>query len=171
MRKSRWIPPVIAGASLLLAAFLYSVYRGFTDVEQGENVSAVSWLPKTASNVSFYRSYPRTAYEFDMDEPNFLAWAEARNWRVVRIGTGSVSIPRYGFCQEPQPSAEWFQRGKPMTVGEEAELQARIAAYHAMAYQVIANGYHYEIRQRNGGGIQTGYDASRRRAYVYTTPR
>lgn len=84
MMQKRVLRRVLIAAGLLFAAFiLYSAFRGFTDVEIGENVARVSWLPDSASNVSFYRAYSYTAYEFDIAEADFLKWAE--RFSVKRI--------------------------------------------------------------------------------------
>jgi hypothetical protein len=42
----------------------------------GENVKQVSWLPPEATNVSYYKTYSWTAYEFDIDEAGFRKWAD-----------------------------------------------------------------------------------------------
>jgi len=62
--------------------FVRGAYLGFTQVETGESVASVDWLPKSASNVSYYRSYMNTAYEFDIDEAGFLKWSR---WEVAEI--------------------------------------------------------------------------------------
>jgi len=67
---------LIYTALIALAIWLVrGAYLGFTQVESGEVVASVDWLPKSASNVSYYRSYMNTAYEFDIDEADFLKWS------------------------------------------------------------------------------------------------
>ena len=44
----------------------------------GEHVPSVSWLPKEAGDVSFYKSYSWTAYEFDIGEAAYRRWAGGR---------------------------------------------------------------------------------------------
>ncbi len=43
--------------------------------EIAEGVNSVEWLPVEATNIKYYRSYGFTAYEFQIDEPGFRAWA------------------------------------------------------------------------------------------------
>lgn len=53
----------------------YAAYRDFTDIESGELLASVDWLPKEATNVSFYRSYFATAYGFAISEHGFRDWS------------------------------------------------------------------------------------------------
>src|SRR5262245_53760868 len=69
--KSLLIAVTIIGTTIGL---LRGCFLALTHVETGENVDHVSWLPNSASNVSYYESYGYTAYEFDMSEDDFKKW-------------------------------------------------------------------------------------------------
>lgn len=167
-RRQAWL---IAGLVALLGLLWlgYGAYRGFTDVEIGENVPRVPWLPDSASNVSFYRSYPFTAYEFDIPEQDFLEWAEDHGWDVRRIKDEEKAIYRHHFGggrlkypDEPPADATEAQEQRWLRAVEE----------YAEAFQKkIDNGYYYRYEQSNGGGITVGYDLDTGRAYFQSSPR
>ena len=79
--------------------FLHGAYVGLTHVETGENVPSVKWLPDVASNVSFYKSYSFTSYEFDIPELEFVKWSR---WELSPIDE-PVSIARYCFFSVDVP--------------------------------------------------------------------
>jgi hypothetical protein len=169
VKKPRLIPTIIIGAALCVAAVFFIAYRELTQVEFGEDAPTVSWLPKTASHISYYRSYLRTAYEFDMAEQEFVAFAESRGWRLQRMEHEPFAIRRYSWCQHPVPPPNSLPPGT--TDSQISTLESQLAAYQTNTTKRITNGYAYVVRQNNGGEITVGYDASLKRAYVFTTPR
>lgn len=72
----------------LVGAFMHWVVWSF---DAGENEARVDWLPPTASRVCWYRGYKATAFEFDMREEDFLAWARTPETRT-RLGV-DVLVP------------------------------------------------------------------------------
>lgn len=69
----------------------FGLVRSLLHVETAENVARVHWLPTSASNVSYYKSYSFTAYEFDIPERDFRAWSY---WEVRPIGK-PIEVARY----------------------------------------------------------------------------
>lgn len=146
---------VVAASSLWL---LRSLHHGITHTETAENVASVDWLPKTASNVSYFRSYMNTAYEFDISEEAFREWSK---WNVEEIEE-PVTITRYSrfatkIAEPPQNASE-----------EERETFVRAASSQ---FTKIDDGLYYAHLQDNGGGVWVAYDRSMGRAYFKTAPR
>lgn len=135
---------------------LRGAYLGLTHVDTGENVSSVNWLPDTASNVSFYKSYSFTAYEFDIPESDFVNWSR---WDLLPIDK-PVSIPRYCFIDVPDSAPN----------GMAQDWQALESAY-ARRFAKITKGLYYKYSQDNGGGVWVAYDRDARRAYYHSAPR
>ena len=169
MRRYRLVVLLVAGLAGL-GALLYEANREMGKVETGENVARVDWLPASARNVSFYRSYSFTACEFDIPEQEFLAWAAGEGCAVQRIPAGGKrTVTRY----------HWYDRrltypADPPEDASFAELQkwaADVERYRATQYQQIEHGYFYEYRQDDGGGTTVGYDADAGRAYYQSSPR
>lgn len=148
-------------ATLIVAlgvGFVRCAYMDFTRLEMGENVPSVGWLPDGATNVSYYRSYLNTAYEFDIDEQGFLDWSR---WDVTEIDR-PVRILRYVYFSKPPPTlsnqltdAEWEEFAK-------TEVKRSVE---------ISDGLYYVYRQSNGGGVMVGYDRTTGRAYYQSAPR
>jgi hypothetical protein len=57
----------------------------------------VDWLPADATNISYYRSYSWTAYEFDIPQPAFLRWAGPWSPKPLRT---PMSIPRFSYFSD-----------------------------------------------------------------------
>src|SRR5690606_13951325 len=115
-----------------------------THVEVGENAPAVPWLPPAATNVSYHRAYRFTAYEFDIPEADFLAWAADNGWPVAPVTEATEPAVLRRYCYDA-------------ATGE--------------GYHRITVGYFYQHRRSNGGGVEVGYDSTEGRAYFASTPR
>ena len=169
MKRPQLILSCIAIGAVCLMACAFGAYRELTRVEIGQSVPSVSWLPNTASRVFYYRSYPRTAYEFDIDEQGFVALAEVKGWKIRRFENGAFEIWNYVWCQNPTPppnSLPGNASGSQVSAG-----QANLAVYEAATTKRITNGYSFEKTIHNGGTTRVGYDATAKRAYVFSTPR
>lgn len=151
-----------AGCAVLVMACIllyWCISINVTRVEVGENVPTVPWLPNSASNVSFYKSYSYTAYEFDIPETAFVNWSR---WGLTPI-TQPVQVWRYCLFQvanvpQPDPSAS------------DEELKA-FSDLRNSGMATITDGLFYERRQRNGGGVRVAYDRNRGRAFYQSAPR
>jgi hypothetical protein len=146
---------VIAVLFVLGSCFLYMCYRGITDFNTAEHVPSVPWLPAGATNVSYYCSYNFTAYEFDIEEEGFLNWAS--DWEVKPI-TKEFKIMRYTL------------RAKYPNFVPNPSKQA-LDDYENIKNAIIMDGYFYENRQKNGGGVCVAYDRKTKRAYFQSNPR
>lgn len=138
--------------------FARGAYLGFTQVETSEAVASVDWLPKSASNVSYYRSYMNTAYEFDIDEAGFLKWSR---WDVDEI-TEPVRLSRYLAFSTPPP---------PEPSNPTNDEMVAFATEYSRRAVTISDGLYYGYLQTNGGGVWVGYDRSSGRAYYQSAPR
>jgi hypothetical protein len=172
--------PIVVMVCLGFVCLIYTVWHDLDSVEVGENEAIVTWLPKTASNISYYKSYLITAYEFDISAQDFLALAKARNWPVQLIGfqpgQRAPQIMRYefGLRRIARPNLEQYlkQCASEDPTDEEMQTFRRLQeAYSAAMSKVITKGYVYEHRQTNGGGFVVGYDEMIKRAYVWHAPR
>ena len=149
---------VITAGIAFAVWFVHSAYVGVTAIETGENVSFVDWLPETASNVSFYRSYMYTAYEFDITESEFIKWS---SWDLAEI-SDPVSLARYKLLDTEIPDLG----SNPSDDDVEAFMTAR-----AEQTATIDDGLYYGYLQDNGGGVWAGYDRKRGRAFYQSAPR
>ncbi|WP_145208236.1 hypothetical protein [Planctomycetes bacterium TBK1r] len=138
--------------------FVYGAYRGLTDVEIGESLQSVDWLPDAATNVSYYRSYLNTAYEFDISEREFREWSR---WDLTEI-TKPVQISRYLAFSTTLPE----EPSNPTR----AEIEA-LALAIAKRGVTIRDGLYCGYLQGNGGGVWVGYDRDSGRAYYQSAPR
>ena len=136
-------------------AILRATYVSFTYVETAENVTHVDWLPDSASNISYYRSYSFTAYEFDIPEADFIAWS-SRDLKPIKA---PVEVYRYSHATTPADT--------PHPNASYEELQEMLARRMA----TVTDGLYFEYRQQNGGGLRMAYDRSKGRAFVKTSPR
>jgi hypothetical protein len=137
-------------------AFGRAVYIGLTHVERAKNLSHVSWLPPSATNVSFYKSYNFTAYEFDISEGEFRRWA---SWYGVQPIGAPIRVWRYNF-----PDVESRDLGSDPSFDELEEWEATRTA-------TVTDGLGFVERRPNGGGISVAYDRTTGRAYFQSNPR
>jgi hypothetical protein len=143
----RAIIGVIALVSVTLGLYLLS-NNYLTSYEYAENVETVDWLPDTATNISYFKSYLFTAYEFDISEEEFLKLAEKKGWKVKKINqTKRVLRYTYGVNQKNNTS-------------KKTNTEA-----------IIDSGYYYNKRFSNGGGITVVYDNEKQTAYFQSDPR
>jgi hypothetical protein len=131
------------------------MFRLHVAVERGENVARVHWLPKSAANVSYYRSYKFTAYEFDIPEADFIAWSQ---WSLRPITSGK-GVKRYNYRDV---LAEYPGIDPYMSHADEIE---------ARRWARISSGLYYEERWAGQGGVTVAYDRSKGRAYFQSSPR
>lgn len=155
------LAPIILGVLWLVGASWSNAHPVFR-----ENVAKVDWLPASASNVSFYKTYSFTAYEFDIPESGFVSLAKERNWTVSEIQGEAQRVMTYrmgGKIRDrfPLPKSD---------LSTEEQLEE-----YQQALQIIEprvqHGLMHEVRHANGGGITVVYDRTGQRAYVQSNPR
>ncbi len=67
---------------LLLGLWFGGVWYSEHHPDQGEHARRVSFLPETATDVSWYRSYNSTGFDFKISEADFKKWSR---WEVREI--------------------------------------------------------------------------------------
>ena len=148
---------VLVSIAAVICGLARVFYLELTRIEVGENVPSVSWLPKTATNVSYYRSYAFTAYEYEIAEDEFMK----RSSRKLGAIDGTVSVPR--FCIRSRVP----ELGPNPTI-QEMQIQAEAVAARTAH---ISDGWYYSSRFNNGGGVISAYDRRLKRAYFWSAPR
>jgi hypothetical protein len=132
----------------------------------GENMAKVDWLPAVASNVSFYKTYLFTAYEFDISEADFVALGRERDWKLAEINDKSLRVKTYRMGDKlrdrfPIPKSD---------ISTDKQIYEYLKARQVIE-PIVTNGLAYEVRQANCGGITAVYDRTKQRAYVQANPR
>ena len=110
-------------------------------------------------DISYYKSYTYTAYEFKIPEESFKKHANS-SWRFREIREPEV-IRRYNYIREYE---EYHKNYREFRYEEYRRLQERTTA-------TVKNGIVARHRQRNGGGYHAVYDRDTGTAYVQTNPR
>ncbi len=157
------IPP---GCLFLLSCLSVPVscFYGLSRTDQGRHAAGVRWLPREAVDVSYYRSYGYTCYEFTISERGFLAWARERKWNIRPI-TVPVTVPRFTRMVVPSPVA-------PVGFsGDWAKFYRDFKAWEAQSKAVIPSGWTDSVRWGDGGGYVVAYDRTSGRAYFQANPR
>ncbi len=130
---------VVAG--LIMALFLSGCSRG-----NGSHVATVSWLPKSASDISYHDDgsllFSGITFECTMSPEDFQSFAKQRRWKPVEQRDFYCSINRHAL-------------GLPPFNMEESGVTNHYAV--ALVYEDIA---------ANNGGIRVIYDPARRRLLV-----
>ena len=137
--------------SLPLLLVLLYIWSVSLPAEIGEHVPKVDWLSEDASDISFYRSYSWTAYEFKISEKSFLKQANPL-WKFEEIRK-PVEVPRYLF--RLKKSSAYPDEG----------------SFYRNTHVTVKNGLKAEERYRNGGGYLAAYDRDSGKAYIQSNPR
>ncbi len=141
--------------SLIFFAISFALWSN-AHPDKGENVEQVSWLPKEATNISYYKTYSWTAYEFDISEDGFKKWAKGYDLKTI---DKPVEMMRYCYFTTKTPEYDSAQDG------EYNKWQERVNVK-------IFNGYYYRTPPRpNCGGTYVAYDLDQGKAYYRDNPR
>ena len=149
------LPALCVGVALLVC----SLHDTHFSVSYANNVDSVGWLPTSASNICYYRSYQYTAYEFDISESDFLNWCPEELLEIRE----PVSVPTWQHRILQHPSTLPYKT--------EDELRQNLVDYDATVSVEITNGLFFDHLASNGGYRTYVYDRSSGRAYVAHTPR
>jgi len=129
---------------------MHSLYVVLTHFRTAANVPHVDWLPDSASDVSYYKSYQFTAYEFDIPEADFVAWS----WHDLKPITKPIFVERYTY------------RSAPYVMLSPVATQAEIDNWEeARGRHQVFNGLFFQVRRSNGGGVTVVYDRDQGRGY------
>ncbi|MCF6312099.1 MAG: hypothetical protein L3J39_06585 [Verrucomicrobiales bacterium] len=121
---------------------------------RGIAVEQVDWLPQEATNISYYKSYIFTAYEFDISEKGFKKWVS--NFDQVRVIEKPTTIARYSLAKDHYIDGADESNWIPDTES---------------SYIKISKGYYSGHTDMDGGGHHVGYDSIKGRAYRQYNPR
>ena len=126
----------------------------------GKNIKSVDWLPKEAHNISYYKTYSYTAFEFDISEEGFKKWAADYDCKkietpekVCRYNRMTLKMPRFDSNVINDDAIKEFEK------------------YQSTVNATIVNGYYYRKEYSNGGRTHVVYDLDKGRAYSQFNPR
>ena len=121
----------------------------------GENVKSVKWLPSDAKNISYYKTYLWTAFEFDIPEQSFSKWIN-KKWTMKPVE------------KEHLIERACLRNGSHKTCSCD---QQKCDNPKEKCFVVITNGVYDSQRWNNGGGYNVVYDRNAQRAYYQSNPR
>jgi hypothetical protein len=137
-----------------LSILLGAAYWSNTHPDTGENIKTVAWLPPEATNVSYYKTYSWTAYEFDIDEDGFRKWSDCPLTPI----TEKIAVERYSY--------ENFMKRRLGCCNEQYEHE------RATHIAIVTDGLHYSYLNPSAGGRRSVvYDREKHRAYFQSNPR
>lgn len=122
--------------------------------DRGENLAQVDWLPETASDISYYRTYNLKVSEFSMNESDFRKWASGSNLKEI---TDRHDVRRFSWWE--------FQKTRPKQYDE---AYFREEQQHIVS---VTNGLFSSFRQNDGGGSYRVFDRDNNRVYFESNRR
>lgn len=148
------IAVLVFNPATLILGWIGMMLWGDSNPERGENQAHVDWLPETASDISYYRSYSRKVSEFSMNESDFRKWASGSDLKEI---TDRHEIRRFSWWE--------FQTTRPKQYDETYFREER----HHIA--VVTNGLFASYRQSDGGGNYRVFDRDKNRVYFESNRR
>jgi hypothetical protein len=141
----------------LMALWLVPAYWSNKHPEIGEHVDHVNWLPSTASDICYFKTYSNTAYEFNITENDFVNWAAKIKLSEIhepyRIERYTRSLADRSEMPDGRGNPSWKDYGK----------NGIITINKGLCYSSPPRG--------NGGGMYYAYDRVSGRAYYQECPR
>ncbi|QIF03928.1 hypothetical protein [Roseimicrobium sp. ORNL1] len=159
----RWLTTIIvAGVVVFNPVTIFVAWIGTAQwsnnhPETGTNLSAVDWLPASASDISYWKTYSWSAWEFTMKEEEFRKWASRYELREI---SGAQSIERFSWIQ--------FWRSHRDYDGDAWEEEEREKRKHVAT---VRNGLFATERRKDGGGYKLVFDRETNRVYHQSNPR
>jgi hypothetical protein len=154
MHTKRVVLITVAIAIVLGAGFVWYAIESTKKIESGQGVVTVSWLPTAATDISYYRSYGWTAYEFEISEEGFREWASKYPLKEI---DDTVYMERWSWLDFSQESSH---------LPTEEYQSLRLS--HLTS---IENGLFGGISWENGGRELAAFDRKLGRAYFQSNPR
>ena len=145
LSRSLWVLGIVVLLSPFLAVVGWIASAAWSNdhPERGVAEPGVDWLPAGASDVSYFKTYSFSAYEFHISEDGFRAWA-------TEVELCEISAP---------VSIERYNRWDP-----------QVSSSEQMA--TITQGLWGETPRRgNGGGTRMVFDRETGTAYFQHSPR
>jgi hypothetical protein len=118
--------------------------------ETGTKLSAVDWLPPSASDISYWKTYSWSAWEFTMNEEEFPPY-ELREIDDIQ------SIERFSWRES--------LRSRQGSDGDSWEQEER------RHVATVRNGLFATERRKDGGGYKIVFDRETNRVYHQSNPR
>ncbi|PCJ54670.1 MAG: hypothetical protein COA79_21720 [Planctomycetota bacterium] len=144
----------------LVLLFSFCAYQ-ITNSEKGENVESVSWLPSTASEISYYKRFSTKAYEFTISETGFLKWAKEKNYKIEPINKVKSNHRYKLLLEKPYPDEYNYEKLEELRKGK-----AEVYMYYRMVY--ATKGYYVQdLDPGTSGGYVLLYSTTNNRAYYF----
>ena len=152
----------------------------------GEHLPKAEQFSPEATNYSYHLKYSSQLHEFDISEKAFLEMCEEKGWEPVVVET-LPDLPPFDH-EKPSPRINYL-REVPLTIVRYVNLKERekhkgcdpwnsakcnvdpSGKTNASCFRSVSQGYYYERRYDNGGGIFVLYDSENGRCYTYSNPR
>ena len=172
--------PILLPAMLMVIWFFKDVPRS------GEHLPKAAEYSPHATNYSYYNRLLHQACEFDIPEKAFLEMCQTKKWwHPVAIET-LAELPKVDIHEE----RPWINYERDVPLGNrryvwhkpEHENCSFFYGNHgeckvdpggktdASCFRSVSQGYYYEIRGSNGGGIKVLYDSENGRCYIHSNP-
>ncbi|RBP40421.1 hypothetical protein DES53_108128 [Roseimicrobium gellanilyticum] len=155
----RWLKKIIVAAVVvfnpltIFVAWIGTAWLSNNRPETGTNLSAVDWLPQSASDISYYETYSWTAWECTMSEEDFRKWASRYELREI---SGALSIERFSWRE-----AWRTHLGSGRDSWEEERKHVA----------TVRDGLFAAKYWENGGGYKLVFDRETSRVYRQSNPR
>lgn len=136
----RWLTTIIVAIVLifnpltLFVAWIGTAWWSNTHPETGMNLGSVDWLPRSASDVSYWETYSWSAWECTMGEEDFREWGTRYKLQEIKY---AQSIERFSWME--------FSRSSQDSDGDawDKERQKHVA--------IVRKGLFATERRENGG--------------------
>ena len=169
---------------MILPPAVIMVNWAYRDIPRyAEHLPKAEEYSSQATNYSYYNRLLHQACEFDIPEDAFLAMCQSQQWQPVSIET-LPELPK-DETQEKYPHVN-DERRIPLEIlryvwHKSNHVDCRSFVYgncqvdpsgktDASCFRSVSQGYYYEIRGENGGGIKVLYDFENGRCYIHTNP-
>ena len=154
MHTKRVILTTLAIGFIVGVGFVWYAIDSSKKIESGQGVTTVPWLPDAATDISYYRSYGWTAYEFEISEEGFIEWTSKYPLKEV---DDTVYMERWSWLDFSQESSH---------LSTEEYQSLRLS--HLTA---IENGLFGGRSWTNGGKELVAFDRKLGRAFFQSNPR
>lgn len=176
------------GCGIILLIVLFFVVPFVTAIryhEHGENKpTAPIYNAEKGKNFSYDFSFMHQFCEFDISEVDFLDWCKTKeiSWELVEIET-LPSLPEVDRNKLPRIN---HQRNIPLLIAryccrkteheecypwtEKCQVDTTGKTNKA-CFHIVENGYYYESRWSNSGGVYVLYDRENSRCYIHVNKR
>lgn len=154
MKRRTKVGLVVAGLIGFFVLPLWTVLR----TTYGVGVDSVSWLPREARNITYFRNDLTWMAEFDIEREAFEAWCAKRKMPLQELdGGGYHAVDRCVPMLERMGLIPAIDR--PYDMEREQQKMERVVKVFR------AGDLFYEERWDNGGGHTLGYDVKAERGY------